>query len=233
MVWNKERFESIDNWMQKRVNEMNANVYWILIFVSQSSLHSYHLMNTLKKTAAQEPNTITIMSNPLLLAVISMVSYINSFDCEFVFDDISAIVNNRYIRTNETTFLSLFSTDYWGTDIASEHSHKSYRPLTVITFRLNYLIHRLEPFGYHVVNVLLHLAVVQLYHRFSLKLVQNKRTALIASILFAIHPLKTEAVIIIQLIQTSLEFNTIYLTFRWREWWVAQSFCAHYSSSSL
>ncbi|CAG2122566.1 unnamed protein product, partial [Medioppia subpectinata] len=88
----------------------------------------------------------------------------------------------------------VFETDYWGTDITSEHSHKSYRPLTVITFRLNYLLNGLHPEGYHVVNALLHLIVVQLFYRFCLQFLNHRRMALIASILFAVHPLKTEAV---------------------------------------
>ena len=40
-----------------------------------------------------------------------------------------------------------------------EHSHKSYRPLTVLTFRLNYVLHGLRPVGFHLVNVVLHAAV--------------------------------------------------------------------------
>jgi hypothetical protein len=137
----------------------------------------------------------TSPSDPMLLFVVTLLSYLNSFDGNFVFDDVSAIVNNRHIRTNETTLMSVFETDYWGTAITSEHSHKSYRPLTVITFRLNYLLNGLQPYGYHIVNVFLHLIVTQLYFRFCLKFVNSRRIALIASTLFAVHPLKTEAVI--------------------------------------
>jgi hypothetical protein len=36
----------------------------------------------------------------------------------------------------------MWKNDFWGQDITKEDSHKSYRPLTVLTFRLNYLIHR-------------------------------------------------------------------------------------------
>lgn len=45
-------------------------------------------------------------------------------------------------------------------------SHKSYRPLTVASFRLNYLIHQLHPFGYHLVNVLLHSFASILFYRY-------------------------------------------------------------------
>lgn len=46
-----------------------------------------------------------------------------------------------------------------------EQSHKSYRPLTVLTFRLNYWLHQLEPWGYHATNVFLHALVCLLYLR--------------------------------------------------------------------
>lgn len=47
-----------------------------------------------------------------------------------------------------------------------EQSHKSYRPLCVLTFRWNYLLHGLEPFGYHLVNVLLHCIASSIYFKY-------------------------------------------------------------------
>ncbi len=44
-----------------------------------------------------------------------------------------------------------------------EKSHKSYRPLCVLTFRWNYMISQLEPMTYHLVNLLLHAFVCVLY----------------------------------------------------------------------
>ena len=60
---------------------------------------------------------------------------------------------------------NLFENDFWGTPMVKEQSHKSYRPLTVLSFRLNYLAHELAPLGYHLANVLLHAAVTLLYHQ--------------------------------------------------------------------
>ncbi|CAI8032112.1 Protein O-mannosyl-transferase TMTC3, partial [Geodia barretti] len=78
--------------------------------------------------------------------------------------------------------------------MASEYSHKSYRPLTVATFRLNYMLHELEPLGYHLVNVLLHSAVVYLYVLLCGVVFSEVWPALIAGLLFAVHPIHTEAV---------------------------------------
>jgi protein O-mannosyl-transferase len=74
-----------------------------------------------------------------------------------------------------------------------EQSHKSYRPLTVLTFRLNYLLHELQPLGYHLVNLLLHAGVTLLYHSLCARLLSRPAAAL-AALLFAVHPVHTEAV---------------------------------------
>ena len=74
-----------------------------------------------------------------------------------------------------------------------EQSHKSYRPVTVLTFRLNYLVHELAPLGFHLTNVLLHAGVTLVYHHLAATLV-SPLTAGLAALLFAVHPVHTEAV---------------------------------------
>ncbi|UYV82645.1 TMTC3 [Cordylochernes scorpioides] len=90
--------------------------------------------------------------------------YLSSLGCGLVFDDIAAVRDNRDVRPH-TPLANLFRDDFWGTPLAKEQSHKSYRPLCVLTFRLNYTVHGLDPFGYHLVNVILHTAVCLLYYR--------------------------------------------------------------------
>ncbi len=75
-----------------------------------------------------------------------------------------------------------------------EGSHKSYRPLCVATFRLNYLLAELEPMGYHLVNILLHGVVCYLYVHLVSLVCSQVWPALIAGLLFAAHPIHTEAV---------------------------------------
>uniref|UniRef100_A0A182QCP9 Uncharacterized protein n=1 Tax=Anopheles farauti TaxID=69004 RepID=A0A182QCP9_9DIPT len=73
-----------------------------------------------------------------------------------------------------------------------EQSHKSYRPLCVLTFRWNYLLHGLEPAGYHLVNVLLHTIVSLMYFRMCAMLL-SEAASFAAALLFAVHPIHTEA----------------------------------------
>ncbi|XP_054720816.1 protein O-mannosyl-transferase Tmtc3-like [Uloborus diversus] len=118
--------------------------------------------------------------------------YLGALECGFVFDDVSAIQENQDLRPT-TPWSNLLANDFWGTPMYKEHSHKSYRPVSVFTYRINYLLHGLNPFGYHLVNVFLHAMVCLLYKR-TCDLLVSKRTALLAAILFASHPLHTEAV---------------------------------------
>ncbi|KPJ15271.1 Transmembrane and TPR repeat-containing protein CG4050 [Papilio machaon] len=83
--------------------------------------------------------------------------------------------------------------DGQGNAEALEQSHKSYRPLTVLTFRWNYAVHGLQPAGYHLVNVLLHALVSLLYYRVCAMFLPEF-ASFVAAILFAVHPIHTEAV---------------------------------------
>ena len=61
--------------------------------------------------------------------------------------------------------------------------------------RLNYLLGGLHPYGFHVVNVLLHLVATLLFTYCCRTVIFRKSSsALFAGLLFAVHPVHTEAV---------------------------------------
>ena len=128
-----------------------------------------------------------------LCAVVAALAYLNTLDCGFCYDDFAAISSNKDVQ-GKTPWSALVWNDFWGRPIDSERSHKSYRPLCVATFRLNYLLHELQPMGYHLVNVLLHSAVCYLYVQLCGVVFSAVWPALIAGLLFAVHPIHTEAV---------------------------------------
>ncbi|XP_052833233.1 protein O-mannosyl-transferase TMTC3 isoform X2 [Octopus bimaculoides] len=128
----------------------------------------------------------------VILVVIIFVCYINSLQCGFVFDDLSAIIDNQDLRPH-VPLSNLFWNDFWGTPMNKEDSHKSYRPLCVLTFRLNYALTALNPMSYHLVNIILHAVVSVLLMRVCC-LFLHRFTALLAAVLFALHPIHTEAV---------------------------------------
>jgi len=67
------------------------------------------------------------------------------------------------------------------------------RPLSYLTFWLNYWTGGQDPIGYHALNLLLHLAAVLLAYE-CLRRLLPERAALVAAALFAVHPLQAEAV---------------------------------------
>ena len=109
--------------------------------------------------------------------------------------------HSRAIKTNQdlhwgTPVSTLFANDFWGTPLTHSGSHKSYRPLCVLSFRINYYLHQLNPWGYHVVNVLLHSIVSVLFTSVASQICKREHTRIpvIAGLLFAAHPIHTEAV---------------------------------------
>ena len=97
------------------------------------------------------------------------------------------------VRT-DTPLSSVFSNDFWGLSLSDPESHKSYRPLTILSFRLNRILHGMWAPGFHVVNIAAHALVSVLFMQFCLKLGVTMWTGVAASLLFAAHPIHTEAV---------------------------------------
>lgn len=129
----------------------------------------------------------------LVIAAVLFAVYYNSLGNGFVADDNGFIKDNTSIRDlgNIPDFFlspkSMAASDSeWGTII--------YRPLRTASFALDYAVFGLEPFGFHLVNLLLHIgAAITLYfvimHLFSVP-----AAAFLGAMLFALHPVHIEAV---------------------------------------
>ncbi|XP_060759371.1 protein O-mannosyl-transferase TMTC1 isoform X2 [Neoarius graeffei] len=120
--------------------------------------------------------------------------YGNSLRGEFVHDDVWAIVNNPDMRP-ASSLRSIFTNDFWGKRMADNTSHKSYRPLCALTFKMNIVLGGMTPFHFHMVNVCLHCAVTALLmHTCKHYVFEDGRLAFLTALLFAVHPIHTEAV---------------------------------------
>uniref|UniRef100_A0A131XZU2 dolichyl-phosphate-mannose--protein mannosyltransferase n=2 Tax=Ixodes ricinus TaxID=34613 RepID=A0A131XZU2_IXORI len=133
---------------------------------------------------------------PCLVVVASLACFANSVSGDFVFDDSEAVVNNANVRP-ETPLSRLLEDDFWGTRLLAPSSHKSYRPLTTLTFKLNCLVAGgLSAPQFHLVNLALHAAVslLCLGALFPVLLQGAPRASLLCALLFAVHPVHTENV---------------------------------------
>uniref|UniRef100_A0A8C4U664 dolichyl-phosphate-mannose--protein mannosyltransferase n=1 Tax=Falco tinnunculus TaxID=100819 RepID=A0A8C4U664_FALTI len=129
-----------------------------------------------------------------VLAGLCALCYGNSLRGEFVHDDVWAIVNNPDVRA-AAPVAAAFANDFWGKRMAENTSHKSYRPLCVLTFKLNILLAGMNPFYFHAVNVILHcLVTLVLMYTCDKAVFKDCRLAFVTALFFAVHPIHTEAV---------------------------------------
>jgi hypothetical protein len=130
---------------------------------------------------------------PLLIAFCVLLSYANSFECAFLFDDFRLIHENDYIHN----FWKPWEWLFYGLNPS--------RPILSASFAINYAIGGTNEVGYHIGNVLIHLAA-------SLTLWGIVRRTLmlpslspkyfdaapmlsfVIALIFAVHPLQTQSV---------------------------------------
>jgi hypothetical protein len=125
----------------------------------------------------------------VLLGAVSL-AYLNAFWGQFQFDDYNVIVDNRLVH----------SWAAWAGDLS-----QGIRPLLKASYTLNWNS-GLGLFGFHLVNLLIHAANVLLVYVLSRRFLSRgdvlrsdlaSRAALLTALLFAVHPVQTEAVIYI------------------------------------
>ena len=127
---------------------------------------------------------------PWLAPLLAAAVYLNTLGAGFTLDDVEIVRENPIVRSLQN-LPRIFATDYWN---AWEYAdHTLYRPLTVTTYALQHAVHGAEPFGYHLVNVLLHALATGLLFLL-LRDLFDLRTAVVAAALFAVHTIHTEAV---------------------------------------
>jgi protein O-mannosyl-transferase len=130
----------------------------------------------------------------LLLFLIALVIYSGSINGEFLFDDKVLITENMYIQNLKYIPL-LFTMDAYPLSISGlEKTYSYYRPLQTLSFALNYRLWGLNPFGYHLTNIIFHSFVAFLVFCLIIRLFSNFSLALLSSLLFCVHPLHTETV---------------------------------------
>ncbi|XP_063883068.1 protein O-mannosyl-transferase TMTC1-like isoform X1 [Scylla paramamosain] len=146
------------------------------------------------------PSWHKILSSPtptqlyFLLAVASVSVYVNGLTGEYVHDDLSAVLRNPDVQGTRPLW-QLFLNDFWGKPMKDPASHKSYRPLTILSFRLCHMLWGNSSTADHSVNLVLHAAVTLLYAHTLLHALQLRPAqVLLSGLTFATHPVHTEAV---------------------------------------
>ena len=121
------------------------------------------------------------------ILLLTIAVYYPGLDNEFTnWDDTGYVLNNAFIRSLDLENLG---------NILTQPVVGNYHPLTVFSLALNYQVSGTEPYSYHVVNLLLHLANTVLVFFLILQLSDRKTlAALFTALFFAIHPMHVESV---------------------------------------
>lgn len=69
-----------------------------------------------------------------IVSFVAIICYINSLCGDFVHDDLPAIVFNKDVLGTSPA-VDMLLNDFWGMRMKLKESHKSYRPLTTLSFR--------------------------------------------------------------------------------------------------
>jgi protein O-mannosyl-transferase len=122
-----------------------------------------------------------------LLAAVSILVYVNSLLNGFTLDDGMYILGSKAVTGFDVK--GLF------TPVAFNNA---FRPVTFFSFAVNWLLNGSKPFGYVFADLLLNAATVLLLYLVLRTLLENmprgELIAWVAALLFAVHPIHTEAV---------------------------------------
>lgn len=150
-------------------------------------------MSDMLKTESQSPswNLNEILTSQTTWFIASLIVLtgavywpVHSF--EFVnWDDPWYVLKNEYIR-------SWHPSNLW--DIATQVINRNYSPMIIFTLLIEHTLFGIEPAGYHVVNVLLHLVNTVLVFTLISRLAKSQSVGWATAAFFAIHPVQLESV---------------------------------------
>lgn len=129
-------------------------------------------------------------------AALSALAFLPSLADGFVYDDQLLISENPYAQRLEFVFRG-FRTHLW--DVYSMGSGgfglRYYRPIVTASYVLNWVFSNGAAWTFHLVNVVCHALATWLATRIAARWTGSAGLGLVAGLLFALHPTRTESVI--------------------------------------
>lgn len=161
-----------------------------------------------------------------VVALLSVFLYSNTLGHEYALDDGLVILINNYTKQGLKGVPKLLSTDSYEGSLGKKQTDLlpggRYRPLSLVTFAVEYEFFGENPGVSHTVNVLLYalscVLLLWFLHRYLWP--KRKDVAFLAALIFVAHPVHTEAVANIKGRDEILSFLFVTLTFvfAYRHW---------------
>ena len=139
------------------------------------------------------------------LTIIGAIIYSNSFDVPFQLDDDIQIIDD-----GSGAYLDKYR------DVSQWLSFYKYRPLSKLSLAMNYQIHQDHVFGYHLVNLIIHITASFIVFLFLMEILKSpvfrgrkynmdpSVLAMFGAIVFLAHPIQTQSVTYIVQRMTSM-----------------------------
>jgi tetratricopeptide (TPR) repeat protein len=134
-----------------------------------------------------------MLAHIAVVAMLVVLVYANSVSNGFVGDDPAFISGNVGIRDIGNTVAFFTGTDHTATS-RPEWGGIIYRPLRTLSYAVDYALFKQHPVGYHLHSLLWHAGVCALIYLITVQVTRAPWSALIAAVVFAVHPLHVEAV---------------------------------------
>ncbi len=163
-------------------------------------------------------------SGTLFLGILAVLVFFNSLKNDFVgYDDQNLVVNNAAIRSLSPDNVARMFVP---------RARGNYQPVRTLSYAIDYSLWGLKPWGFLLTNIFLHaVGVVGVW--FLLRHLLPKPVALLAAVLFAVHPVHVESVTWISSRKDVLSFAFFVLAILWYETSVSERKALPYVGSLL
>ena len=132
---------------------------------------------------------MTLARSYLLVGAVALAGSITSLRNGFVYDDVPAVAHDARIRSL-AHLPSLLTAPYWQSDMRD----RLYRPVTTVSYAVDWVAGGGRPLAYHLTNVALHVLVALLVLALARRVLGPGAGAVVAALWFAVHPVHVEAV---------------------------------------
>lgn len=127
------------------------------------------------------------------IVLLTAVVYAPALGGPFLWDDRSLIEQSGRVK-DLSSWSSLFTGGFWAGTTQEDISGAYFRPLSTLSFAVDYALHEGNPAGYHLTNLVLHLACVGLFFGWLRKQGLRLGTVALATSLWALAPRLAECV---------------------------------------
>lgn len=129
----------------------------------------------------------------IIIILVTLLAYVNILQNGFAWDDRDFFLEWPQIKNTNSLPAYLSLPDLLKGDLPLEH-RGVYRPIRSIYYLVSFAVWKENPLGYHIQALIVHTLIVLVIYLITELITKKRPLALIVALLFATHPIHTEAV---------------------------------------